>query len=82
MPNRPDHVSLVEWQPTVWRPGMVSRDPDGLWFVCCPCCGGLAAAGQHRVTEYADGTVGFQPSLICPKCGCHYWVRRSGIEYV
>lgn len=75
-------VSLDAWPPT--ERGSACKDENGLWWVCCPGCGLVSVASRHTITEHADGTVSFSPSLLCPKpgCGTHYFIERNRIRYV
>lgn len=80
MADRPTRIAIVDEWP--WRRGEVCKDTSGHWIVHCPNCACCSVASKHQVEEHPDGTLTFSPSLLCPNCGCHYFVRQSRIEYV
>jgi hypothetical protein len=79
-----DHRSLGEYRPGEVGKPFTSQDE---WYSACPECGGRAGFGNHQVTENADGTLTFSPSLLCPgvdsgRCSAHNFIESNQIRWV
>ena len=56
----------------------------------CPCrCGEVIALNLMRshsprwaIELHADGTISLAPSVVSTRCGSHFWIRRSRVEWV
>ena len=48
------------------------------WLLGCPACG-LIAFLNHEVTV-TEGKATIDPSVICPECNAHYWVRDGKVQ--
>lgn len=57
--------------------GLIYKWHD-IWVLGCPRCGGSARL-QHTV-EIKDGKVTINPSVGCPFCHAHYYVRNGKVE--
>lgn len=69
------HVMMVEGNPLFGK-GLWTRTKVNdvtIVRVSCPGCG-LAAALDHEIDD--DGIV--NPSLQCPTCGYHDWIKLGG----
>ena len=54
------------------------------WYLACPRCG-MALGLDHEVTVYEtvmEKRVIISPSIGCPQCNLHIFVRNSMIEYL
>ena len=60
------------------EPGEATRF-DGRPEICCPECRTVASLENHRI-EGPDEAPTFFPSLECPACGYHYFVRGGNIQ--
>jgi hypothetical protein len=56
----------------------------------CPCrCGEMIALNLMRshsprwtIELHADGSISLAPSVVATRCGSHFWIRRSRVEWV
>lgn len=67
-----------------WHGDLQDQEDPGMYLVCCPGCGEIAALGEHRVYENLPGTVSITPSLVCTneekKCKAHYIVAAGEVN--
>lgn len=53
--------------------------PDGpIYVLGCPVCGKPAFLVDHNI-QIKDGKVTLNPSVVCPHCPAHYWVKDGKI---
>ena len=70
---------------------LVGSEEKPKWLrFACPCrCGDVLALNlmashspRWNVEIHPDQTVTVNPSVDATKCGSHFWIRKSGIEWV
>jgi len=56
-----------------------SDQTKDILVVCCYKCGKTGWTMEHDHQWHDDGTVTINPSMLCPHCNAHYFVRASQI---
>ena len=54
--------------------------PLSRYWLQCHECGLVANLGSHDSVEVKDGIVTISPSIDCPKCPAHYWIKQGKIQ--
>jgi len=55
------------------------KNPLSLYWLQCHSCGLVANLGSHDSVEIKEGLVTISPSLDCPKCPAHYWIKDGKV---
>lgn len=48
-------------------------------YLCCIKCGKTASTIDHEHKKHEDGSVTLKPSVQCPFCPAHYYIKESKI---
>jgi len=49
------------------------------FWLQCHKCGLTANLGSHDSIEIDNGNVTISPSIQCPKCPAHYWIKNGEV---
>lgn len=77
------HVTIVEKGVHELQPGEMTTHPDNqCWYIGClgSDCGPGNLCG-HTVTK-SDTDITVSPSIVCLRCGAHYFVEHNQIRWV
>ena len=87
--QRLTQIAMVSKEPHRLCPGeAMYSELHHAWLLGCPnpncspdlILHGIANLGGHAVTE-SNGAITVSPSILCGRCGAHYFVRQSKIEW-
>lgn len=57
----------------------IPSKPFSKYWLCCHSCGLVGNLGDHDSVQVVDGLVTISPSIQCPKCPAHYWIKDGKV---